>query len=68
MRNYLFLATPQVNSTKPDGVYGIGEEIYIDVYLSTPVVSVSVRERASERPLLETKGFIRYHFHEEMFD
>ncbi|CAM9340464.1 unnamed protein product, partial [Hapterophycus canaliculatus] len=26
-----------VNSTKADGVYGIGEEIYIDVYLSTPV-------------------------------
>lgn len=29
----------KVNSTKADGVYGIGEEIYIDVYLSTPVVS-----------------------------
>ncbi|CAM9210897.1 unnamed protein product [Ectocarpus sp. 13 AM-2016] len=26
-----------VNSTKPDGVYGIGEQIYVDVYLSTPV-------------------------------
>ncbi|CAM9804617.1 unnamed protein product, partial [Scytosiphon promiscuus] len=26
-----------VNSTKTDGVYGIGEEIFIDVYLSTPV-------------------------------
>lgn len=29
----------QINSTKADGVYGIGEQIYIDVYMSTPVVS-----------------------------
>lgn len=29
----------QINSNKTDGVYGIGEEILINVYLSTPVVS-----------------------------
>lgn len=28
----------QVNSSKPDGVYSVGEDIYIDVYMSSPVV------------------------------
>lgn len=37
----------QINSNKPNGVYGIGEEILIDVYLSTPVVSDDPSEYAS---------------------
>lgn len=37
----------QINSNKSNGVYSIGEEILIDVYLSMPVVSDHRSEQTS---------------------
>lgn len=31
-------AAIQVNSSKPNGIYGVGEDIYIKIYMSTLVV------------------------------
>ena len=48
----------KINSTKPDGVYGIGEEIYIDIYMSKPVVSGEASWWSRERDTTPTSTLL----------